>query len=667
MIASEESLLSALDPEQRAVAEAVRAEVCVRAGAGTGKTRAITYRIAYAVRSGVVQPHNVLALTFTARAAGEMRSRLRDLGVQGVQARTFHSAALSQLRYFWPYAIGGHVPEVRESKAAIISAAAAQLDIPNDVPTVKDLASEIEWAKVSLIPPQDYPLKARQAGRTGVAGCSPEEIAECLKVYEDLKAERAVIDFEDVILILIGIMLDRPDITRTIREQYTYFVVDEYQDVSPMQHRLLQLWLGDRRDICVVGDAAQTIYSFTGAQSSYLENFAHTHKRAQEITLDRNYRSTPEIIELANEIVRDGAGVRAVHLRAMNPSGSSVTYSDYAHGSQEAERIVARIKHMQSRGQRLSDIAILYRTGAQSREFEQALGEAGISYQLQGQESFFKRQEVREAMVALRAQARDGAGGYAPDGVQLPDSVEEVLRNMGWRPEGPSMKGASRQRWESLDSLRVLAQDMWTARKASLKEFVTELEERAELHNTPAINAVTLASLHSAKGLEWEVVFLAGMAEGLMPISYADSPQEIEEEKRLLYVGITRAKKELYISYARSYGNRASNTVSRFLEPLWPRSESRSTQARRRASKESAEFERENPSAYARFEKLRQWRAAVALELAKPAYLIFHDSALRAIALAEPQNLAELAQIRGIGTTKLSLYGPEILRVLGED
>lgn len=660
-----DDFLSALDSEQCEVAQQTRGALCVRAGAGTGKTRAITYRIAHAVRTGVVRPQQILAVTFTKRAAGEMRSRLRNLGVYGVQARTFHSAALSQLRYFWPQAIGGKVPEIKESKAAFVSSATAQLGIPNDSVTVRDLSAEIEWAKVSLVSPEDYPARAREAGRIGAANQNPEEIARVLKIYEQLKTERGVIDFEDVILILIGILLDRPDIARAIRDQYTYFVVDEYQDVSPMQHRLLQLWLGGRKDICVVGDPAQTIFTFTGATSTYLESFSREFRSCAEVTLDRNYRSTPEIIDLANTIVRSGTGVEPVRLRAMNAAGNPVHFLSFTHGSQEAEGVAQQITRLQMQGVRLDRIAVLYRMNSQSQEFEYALQKAGIPYVLQGQESFFKRKEIREAMVALRAEARAAEQGAGVSG-DLPDVVDKVLRSMGWRPEGPSMHGASRERWESLDTLQILSAELWEARRAGIREFVKELEERNADHNTPSTNAVVLSSLHAAKGLEWDIVFLVGLAEGVLPINYAEEKTDIEEEKRLLYVGITRARSELYMSYAHAYGNRHGNKVSHFLEEVWPKDQSRSTQARHRSARDAQQFEREDSQVQEAFERLNLWRASTAHELNKPAYLIFHDSVLRSIAREMPKDLVELGKIRGIGTLKLTNYGLDILRILDE-
>lgn len=723
-----DAFLAALDPEQRAVALAVRGPVCVRAGAGTGKTRAIIYRIAQAVRTGVVRPQNILAVTFTARAAGEMRSRLRSLGIPDVQARTFHSAALSQLRYFWPVAIGGHVPEIKESKAALVAEAATRLGMPTDAPTIRDLSAEIEWAKVSLITPEDYAFRARQAGRIEVAAQMPEAIGQLIAKYEEVKTERAVIDFEDVILVLIGIMLDRPDIARAIRAQYRYFVVDEYQDVSPMQHRLLQLWLGESRDLCVVGDAEQTIYSFTGASSRYLAGFTREFRGAQEIVLDRNYRSTPQIIALANELVKTDAGMQAVTLHAMQPAGAAVHFRDFPSPSAEADAIAAQIKQIMASpapaevaatlakrpdggtavsgagavspsagvvspdagaaasrdgaaraasdvtaaapaGVPLSRIAILYRTNSQSEEFERALTHAGIPYALQGAESFFQRASVREAMVALRSEARSGISQNSADNAALPSAplpllVEDVLRAMGWRPEGPEARGASRERWESLTTILELARTMQREKPRTLREFVKELEERAEFHHVPAVPAVTLASLHAAKGLEWEVVFLAGMAEGLLPISYARTPAQIAEEKRLLYVGVTRARAELFVSWAQSGGARGAGKVSRFLAPLWPQPVSRATAARRRAHAQEQALLAGEPAVFQTYQRLQHWRDQVAQARGVAPYRVVRDGVLRAVATANPQNLVQLAAVRNLGQRTLLTYGDQILQVL---
>ncbi|VEI13792.1 ATP-dependent DNA helicase UvrD2 [Trueperella bialowiezensis] len=652
-----DALLEHLDARQREVAENVHGPMAVLAGAGTGKTRAITYRIAYAIRSGAHDPRNILAVTFTAKAASEMRSRLRDLGVGNVQARTFHSAALSQLRYFWPNAIGGYVPEIRESKMPLVSQAAASLGMDVDRVTVRDLASEIEWSKVSLIAPDDYVERAEAVNRALIGEYPHAQIANLIKAYEEVKTERAVIDFEDVILILIGIMVDRPDIAKRIREQYRHFVVDEYQDVSPMQHRLLQLWLGDRRDLCVVGDVSQTIYSFTGASAGYLENFTKEFPRARTVKLNRDYRSTPQIVELANQMIEPIRSPASVELVSAMKSGRPVEYTEYTDDADEAANIAGKILSLREAGVPLSEIGVLYRINAQSLEFETALAQAGIPFEVKGSQRFFERKEVREAMVALRAVAR------GPQRDDLPVMVEDTLRTLGWRPEAPQA-GAAKERWEAQRAILNLAEEKWQARQATLPEFVAELEERAESGNDPVTNAVTLSSLHGAKGLEWTAVFLAGMSEGLMPISHAKTSEQIAEERRLLYVGVTRAREELFISYATGNTGRANRKLSRFVEPHWPQPVSRSTRARRRSKDAKENWAKENPADVPLFEELRAWRLEMTRRTGRPAHTILHDVTLREIAETKPRDLAELGRVRGIGTRKLTDYGLDILDIV---
>lgn len=656
-----DELLSHLDPEQREVATTLRGPLCVRAGAGTGKTRAITYRIAYGVRTGVFQPNHVLAVTFTSRAAGEMRSRLRDLGVSGVSAQTFHAAALRQLSYFWSTAVGGRVPPIAEHKLSLVSQAAGQLGMSTDRVSVRDLASEVEWSKVSLVTPENYAERAAQSGRAAVAGYSAPEISQLLRTYEDVKTNRNVIDFEDVLLILVGILLDRPDITRAVRDQYRHFVVDEYQDVSPLQHRLLQLWLGDRKELCVVGDVSQTIYSFTGASSHYLAHFVQEYPQAKVVELVRDYRSTPQIVTTANQVIAPDSSEGAVRLVSQLPSSVPVQWNEYADDVAEAEGIASHIANLRERGVPLHEIAILYRTNAQSAEFESALSKAGIGYSIRGSERFFSRREVREAMVAMRAAARSGVEG------KLSTNVRTVLRQTGWRDEAPEQTGAARDRWEALNALNTLAFELEESRGASMLEFVQELEERAQLQNAPEVDGVTLSSLHAAKGLEWDSVFLAGMSEGLMPISLAKGEAGVAEERRLAYVGITRAKQHLLISYAKGNAGRGNRKMSRFLESVWPQPAkpvSRTTSYRQRRAAQVEEFAAQHPEDLDLLEQLMEWRTGVAAELDRPAYTVLHDTTLRAIAIAKPAELAQLGRIKGIGSTKLAAWGETILSIV---
>lgn len=657
-----EQLLSALDPDQRRVAEHLRGPLVVRAGAGTGKTRAITYRIAHGVLVGAYQPTNVLAVTFTSRAAGEMRSRLRDLGAHGVQAQTFHAAALRQLSYFWPHAVGGPMPQLQEHKAGLVAQAAGQLGISVDRTTIRDLAAEVEWSKVSLAGPEHYVEKAEAENREPVAGLTRDAIGRLITAYEEAKASRGVIDFEDILLILIGIMAERDDIARQIRHQYRHFVVDEYQDVSPLQQRLLDHWLGERKDLCVVGDVSQTIYSFTGATPRYLRDFRTRFKDAAEVELVRDYRSTPQVVDIANRVIAPGRLAGSVKLVAQRPSGPAVSYQDYDDDDAEAQDIAKRIAAFQERDVLLSEIAILVRTNAQSQAIESALSSAGIGFTIRGGERYFSRKEVREAMVMMRSFARSGVDA------SMPDAVREIVTRLGWATDAPKSAGAQRERWEALNALVTLADDIERARGADLAGFVAELEERASTQNAPTIEGVTISTLHAAKGLEWDAVFLAGMSEGLMPISLAETPAAVDEERRLLYVGITRAREHLHISYARarSASGRGNRKRSRFLDGIWPETEkvSRATKTRRRSKEAALEFELNHPDDVALLDELKAWRKVQAEEERRPAYMILVDTVLMSIAAAKPATISELGRIKGIGMTKLDRYGSAILRVI---
>ncbi|MEV7981972.1 ATP-dependent DNA helicase UvrD2 [Streptomyces sp. NPDC086519] len=716
---SADAVLEGLDPEQRAVATALHGPVCVLAGAGTGKTRAITHRIAYGVRAGILQPSSVLAVTFTNRAAGEMRGRLRQLGAQGVQARTFHSAALRQLQFFWPKAVGGSLPRLVDRKIQLVADAAAACRVRLDRGELRDVTAEIEWSKVTRTVPADYPLAVVKAGRE--APRDPAEIAQLYSVYEDLKRDRAVIDFEDVLLLTVGILQDRHDIAEQVRAQYQHFVVDEYQDVSPLQQRLLELWLGDRDSLCVVGDASQTIYSFTGATPDHLLDFRTRHPGATVVKLVRDYRSTPQVVHLANGLLAQARGRAADHrleLISQRPAGPEPVYTEYADEPAEAEGAARRIRELVDAGVPAAEIAVLFRTNAQSETYEQALADAGVPYQLRGAERFFDRPEVRKAGVALRAAARFGGNdALLDDTVDLPSQVRAVLSGEGWTTEPPAGSGAVRERWESLAALVNLAHDVAAARPtATLADFVAELDERAGAQHAPTVQGVTLASLHSAKGLEWDVVFLVGVAEGMMPITYAKTDEQIEEERRLLYVGVTRARERLHVSWSlsRTPGGRPGRRPSRFLDGLRPGSTGSTGTVGRGGGAGGGGVERGftgGPSPAPRrtqrtparcrvcgrtltdagemklmrcddcpsdmdeglYERLREWRADQARLSGQPAFCVFTDRTLMAIAESAPDDDRELARIPGVGMRKLNRYGADVLAIcagqkpVGED
>ncbi|MHC8608428.1 ATP-dependent DNA helicase UvrD2 [Paenarthrobacter ureafaciens] len=691
----EDRILGGLDEEQREVASTLTGPLCVLAGAGTGKTRAITHRIAYGVHSGVYSPQRLLAVTFTARAAAEMRSRLRDLGVPNVQARTFHAAALRQLQFFWPQAIGGTLPSLLDHKANMIAEASRRLRLSTDRASIRDLAAEIEWAKVSMLTPANYLENAQGRGTPG--GLDLTAVSRVFQAYEDIKTDRNVIDFEDVLLITVGILQEDPKVAATVREQYRHFVVDEYQDVSPLQQRLLDLWLGERDELCVVGDASQTIYSFTGASPQHLLGFKARYPKATVVKLIRDYRSTPQVVKLANDLLSsrrsggpaaDAAWAPPLKLVAQRPAGPDPRFVECPDDEAEAAVVAGKIQELLNAGVKASEIAILFRTNGQSEAYEQALASAGIGYQLRGGERFFARKEVRDAILQLRAATRAVAEGPQET---LGQVVRDIIASLGYTENAPHSGGALRERWESLAALVALADELSATRGESftLAEFVNELQERSVAQHAPTVQGVTLASLHAAKGLEWDAVFLVGLSEGLMPISFADSPEDVDEERRLLYVGITRAREHLNLSWstARTPGGRANRKPSRFLDGLRPDSvataSARSSAGKPRKAAAPASCRvcgsmlatgaerkvgrcNQCPPSYEEqtFEALRQWRREEAQSADVPAYVVFTDATLTAIAEARPGSLEQLAGLAGVGPSKLERYGEAVLQVI---
>ncbi len=682
-------MLAGLDPEQRSAVTAPAGPVCILAGAGTGKTRAVTSRIAYRALTGDIAGRHVLAVTFTARAAAEMRSRLGVLGVQGVQARTFHAAALRQVRYFAPRLLAGRaMPELLDSKVRVVTLAAAKVGLRADRAAARDLAAEIEWAKSSLVEPGEYVVAAAKALRE--TPYDPARVADVFDAYERLKRGNGVIDFEDMLRAAVWGIEEHPDVAEQVRNQYRHFVVDEYQDVNPLQQRLLEAWLGGRDDLTVVGDASQTIYSFTGATSSYLVDFPRLHRGATVVRLVRDYRSTPQVVGLANAVISQARGTEArlrLELHGQRRPGPEPELRIFTDEPAEANAVAARCRALVAGGTPAREIAVLFRTNAQSEAYEKALSEAGVPYVLQGAERFFERPEVRQAMIALRAATRS-----ADAGTPLPAAVVEALTAVGWAPDAPPPGGAARERWEALAALVQLAEEYAAQPEAEpgLTGFTEELARRAAQQHVPTVEGVTLASLHSAKGLEWDAVFLVGLAEGTLPTTYAKTMEQVEEERRLLYVGITRAREWLWLSYAtaRSPGGRARRP-SRFLPQL-----DRSGGGERAGGTGPARrAERRRPQVVScricgatllagadrklgrcptcpsdideeLYERLREWRQRVAGTQKVPAYVVFTDATLTALAERKPGRTEELVAIAGIGPRKVGLYGDTVLALV---
>ncbi|MFW3171043.1 ATP-dependent helicase [Geodermatophilus sp. CPCC 206100] len=662
LVRGAEAVLAQLDDEQRAAAQAVTGPVCILAGAGTGKTRTITHRIAYGVHAGAFVPEQVLAVTFTARAAGELRSRLAGLGVGGVQARTFHAAAMRQLRYFAPRVLGGPMPGLVENKLRLVASAASRSRLSTDRTSLRDLASEIEWAKTTLATPEDYPARAQAAGRE--PPFEPAAVAQVYAGYESAKQRDGVLDFEDLLLVTAYALEEHHDVARTVRAQYRTFVVDEYQDVNPLQQRLLDAWLGGRADVCVVGDPNQTIYSFTGADPDYLLGFADRYPDAEVVKLERDYRSTPQVVALANKLIGQAPrrrGLPGLRLLGQRAEGPAPRFFEHPDEPTEAAAVALACRALVDAGTPAAEIAVLFRINAQSEVYENALTDAGVPYVLRGGERFFERPEVREAVLLLRGAA---AGGSEP-GALVP-TVRDVLASTGWVEHRPPPGGAARDRWQSLAALVDLAVDL-VAEDATidLAGFVTHLAARADAQHAPTVQGVTLASMHAAKGLEWDAVFVVGLVDGVLPISQSLSrPEAVEEERRLLYVAVTRAREQLTLSWslARNPGGRRARPRSRFLTGLVPESTPSAAPPPRRTKKAKVVLEGE---AGELFERLRAWRSEAAASASVPAYVVFTDATLQAIAESRPANLRELAALPGIGSRKLELYGEDVLATVG--
>ena len=554
-----EDLLDNLDEEQRLAAESLVGPTCILAGAGTGKTRTITHRIAYGIAKGYYAANRVLALTYTNRAAGELRSRLRALGAAGVQVKTFHAAALSQLEFFWPQFAGVPAPQVLDSKAKLIGQAATELGLKLDTAALRDFAAEIEWRKYSMLSIEQYADVVSKRPRIG--SLSADQNLSLQEQYEAVKIKSQRLDWEDVLILTLGMLRAEPLALSHVHQQYRFFTVDEYQDISPLQHALLDAWMGDHTDLCVVGDPNQTIYSFTGATSDYLRNFDERYEGARVLQLTHNYRSTKKIVAAANRVVADTSSIDP--LTSQGDSGDDVRVLQFASVADEAREVALNIRELLSAGAKPNEIAVLYRVNGQSEMFEAALAEQNIEYQLRGGERFFNRPEIARAMTALRAESNSASR----EDKSTFELVTDVCRSVGWTAREPEGAGAERDRWESLSALIAMLAEM--PGDPTLAQFSAELDERKRSQHEPIKAAVTLSTIHAAKGLEWSQVFIVGATEGYLPIGYATTPAEVAEEKRLFYVAVTRAKKKLSISWSKRDNNSGRDREpSRFLAVL---------------------------------------------------------------------------------------------------
>jgi DNA helicase-2/ATP-dependent DNA helicase PcrA len=604
--------LDGLNPEQRRAAEAVRGPVCILAGAGTGKTTTITRRIAQQVATGAFDPAQIMAVTFTDKAGGELRARLAALGVTRVRAGTFHSAALRQLRHFAPDELGRILP----SKALLLRQIGNRLRAPYKFRPAGDLAAEIEWAKNRRIDPERY-LGAAEDREPPIPA---DLMARVYLEYERRKEAEGLVDFEDLLERAVRVFEHNERAATTFRAQYRAFTVDEYQDVNLLQQTLLELWLGDGDDLCVVGDDYQSIYAFTGAGPEHLLGVPARFPGTTVVRLEENYRSTPQVLALANKLVPKLGGAEKV-LRATRPAGDEPVVAAFTSPAAEAAAIVEAIRAAEVP---LEEIAILCRTNARLTDFEEALHEAGLPFQ---GSSLLDRDAARRLVRRLERSDRDAAG-----------AVRAAALEAGWLEELPDKLG-DRELVRQTDLARLVS--LADAFEGDAAAFVSELRRRFDSGGEGA-RGVNLLTLHKAKGLEFDTVFIPRLEEKELPSRQARTPDELDEERRLLYVGMTRAKRTLWLTW--------SAKRSRFVAELGHGP----TPGAPRTSHEWT------PSA----ERLRAWRLARAREDGVPPYVVFHDTVLHAIADAQPKSLGDLSEIAGVGPAKLERYGDAVLALL---
>ena len=659
-----EEILQPLDPDQRAVAVATSGPVAVLAGAGTGKTRALTHRVAYGVATGVMDPRRTLVVTFTTRAAGEFSRRLREMGVDEVRARTVHSEALRQLRWMWPRAIGGQLPRVQASKIGLVSAALSRAGIKLDDAGRRDVTSEIERAKAVGLAPH-------QVATDGVVG---DRLPEVYQGYEDAKSSAGVLDFEDILLLNAGLIRDNPTMAEQVRQWCRWLTVDEYQDVSPLQQQVIDGWLGTRDELCVVGDPSQTVYTFAGATSEYLLGFRNRWPDATVLQLTRSYRCSSQIIDLANRVL--AAGDERQRLQLVSQRGPHVDVQTRVFESEQAEAagVAAAIKRLLA-DRPAEQVAILVRINSATARFERELQSEGIPYTVRGSARFMQRPEVKRAVSLLRVAARQ------PGSADVVDAVAAALEPVGYTPT-PPLGQAQREEWESLAAIVGLART-----HPNLESLVADLDERAENDDAPVAAAVTLASLHSAKGLEWDAVFMPGLHEGGLPLRYQGEMVDVAEERRLFYVGITRARDILELSYASAGSRREKRQPSRFLpgghlpqsvatKPTTKRPGCRVCGKRLSSGLERAMGTcRTCPSDISAelVEDLRAWRntvvAARKQETGKsiPAFLVATDAVLIGIASSRPRDRAGLAKVKGIHKAVVADHWQELLAIVARN
>jgi DNA helicase-2/ATP-dependent DNA helicase PcrA len=634
-----ENVLAGLNDSQREAALALRGPVAILAGAGTGKTTTITHRIACQVRSAAFDASQILAVTFTDKAAGELKRRLQALDVEGVDARTFHSAALSQLSRLWSPHTGEPLPEVLDRKAPLIASLANALPPPHKFLPRRELAGEIEWAKNRMIPPARYLAELDEHDPPIPA----ELMLRIYDGYERRKHAMGRLDFEDMLGLALRLFDEHPDAAQAVRSRFSAFTVDEFQDVNPLQAGLLDRWLGPRDDLCVVGDDYQTIYGFTGASAEHLLHFTRRFPRATVVRLEENYRSTPEVLDLANRLAPRLGGIRKT-LRSHRPSGPSPVARAEPNEEAEVAAVVEAVRRLHDdEAVPLEEIAVLYRINARSEPFEEAFAFAGVSYQVRDG-GFLRRPGPRGVLQRLK---RAGVGA------SVADSVAAITEELGYDPEASPDADEEVTRQSDLARMRSLASEFDSAQPGGdHAAFLIELTHRFSTEHSG--RGVNLLTYHRAKGLEFEAVFLPRLVDGEFPFRAGRAKADPQEERRLLYVGITRARRYLFLTWPVDGRSRPSPFLDEM--DLAPAAQPR----RSSAPRASVTVGHGGPT----FERLREWRRKRAQADGVPAYVVFHDRTLQEIAERGCKDWADLAAVSGVGPAKLERYADEILAIV---
>lgn len=632
-------ILQSLNPVQKEAASCTEGPLLILAGAGSGKTRVLTHRIAYLIEEKGVNPWNIMAITFTNKAAQEMRDRvdrLVEFGAESIWVATFHSSCVRILRrYIDRLGYDNHFTIYdTDDQKSVIRKAVKELDLDPKQYREGPLLGVISAAKNEMIEPQDFETQAGGDFRM----CQEAKI---YKAYQKTLIDNNAVDFDDLLLLTVRLLRENRDILEAYQERLRYIMVDEYQDTNSVQFELIRLLSGKYHNLCVVGDDDQSIYKFRGADITNILSFEETFPGAKVVKLEQNYRSTNNILEAANSVIANNAHRKEKHLWSENGDGKEVSFIHYETAYGEAEDVIDKIQTSVHMGKyQYQDCAILYRTNAQSRAFEEKCIKKSVPYRLVGGVNFYQRQEIKDILAYLKTidSGRDdlsvtrivnvpkrGIGqvtlnklavyasehgmrlfqameqveqipgiGKAADKIKgfvnqimvfralakeldAAELIESILEQTGYLEELEKLEEDKAQaKQENLDEFQNKAADYYANHdEAALTDFLEEVALVADIDNMDSeADSLTLMTLHSAKGLEFPVVYMTGMEEGLFP-SYmsmnSGDPGDIEEERRLCYVGITRAMQQLTLTAAKQrmvHGNIQYSAISRFVKEL---------------------------------------------------------------------------------------------------